>query len=111
MNCFNIREIQSILKRRFFVDLINGHDHRDLLHKTMVNLKFKTNNISAADPNLFIFYNYGVELTPKNRTTEFANFFKNMDTTFNKHSVIYNLIDFLKHSLVLKLVHDVFSNV
>jgi hypothetical protein len=28
MNCFNIREIQSILKRRFYTDLINTQDRK-----------------------------------------------------------------------------------
>lgn len=68
MNCFNIREIQSLLKKRFFVDLINSHDHRNLLNKTIVGLKFKTNDLNSANPNLFVFFNYGIELTPKYRS-------------------------------------------
>ena len=28
MNCFNIRELQGILKRKFFTDIINTHDHK-----------------------------------------------------------------------------------
>ena len=43
MNCFNIRELQSMLKRRFFPDLVNTNDHRTMLHNTMVGLRYKTN--------------------------------------------------------------------
>lgn len=70
MNCFNIREIQSLLKRRFFTDLINSHDHKNLIHKTVMDLKFKINE-NHAHPNFFIFYNYGSELTSKNRINTF----------------------------------------
>ena len=31
MNCYNIREIQSILRNKHFVDLLNTADHRDFV--------------------------------------------------------------------------------
>jgi hypothetical protein len=68
MNCFNIREIQSILKRRFFTDLINTHDHHVLLDRTAMGLRFKTNNINTLNNNSNLFYNYGIEFSPKIRT-------------------------------------------
>lgn len=45
MNCFNIRELQSTLKRRFFADLMNSSEHHTLLHKALLNLRFKFNNM------------------------------------------------------------------
>ena len=71
MNCFNIREIQSILKRKFFTDLINSHEHHTLLDKTAMGLRFKTNNVNSINSNIFIFYNYGIEFTPKTRSSYF----------------------------------------
>ena len=68
MNCFNIREIQSILKRRFYTDLINTHDHHTFLDKTAMGLRFKTNSINNTNSNIFIFYNYGIEFSPKVRS-------------------------------------------
>jgi hypothetical protein len=73
MNCFNIREIQAILKRRFFTDLINTNDHHDFLNETMVGLRFKTNNLNSIAPNMFLFHNYGLELTSKNRNTTYVS--------------------------------------
>ncbi len=43
MNCFNIREAESLLKRRFFTDLINSKDQHILLNKTAIGLRFKLN--------------------------------------------------------------------
>jgi hypothetical protein len=62
MNCFNIRELQGILKRKFFVDLINTHDHRNLSNQTMLALRFKLNNnlnnfIEQSDNQRFLRFN------------------------------------------------------
>jgi hypothetical protein len=75
MNCFNIREVQSILKKRFYTDLINTHDYHTFLDKTAMGLRFKTNNINNINSNIFVFYNYGLEFTPKIRTNSY--FFNN----------------------------------
>jgi len=72
MNCFNIREIQSILKRRFYTDLINTHDHHTFLDKTAMGLRFKTNSINNTNSNIFIFYNYGIEFSPKVRSNVYT---------------------------------------
>ena len=46
MNCFNIREVQSLLKRKFFVDMINTHEYKSLLNNSMISLKYKTNDLN-----------------------------------------------------------------
>ena len=94
MNCFNIREIQSILKRKFFTDLINTHEHHTLLDKTAMGLRFKTNNFNTLNSNVFVFYNYGIEFSPKIRSNYF--FSNNINFTnisyFNNTSYFYLLI-------------------
>jgi len=94
MNCFNIREIQSILKRKFFTDLINTHEHHTLLDKTAMGLRFKTNNINLINSNIFIFYNYGIEFAPKIRSNYFFNNeMNNSNATFlNNFSYFYLLV-------------------
>jgi hypothetical protein len=57
MNCFNIRELQGILKRRFFTDLINSHDHKELLNSTMIGLKYKTGGSANINLDTTLFYN------------------------------------------------------
>lgn len=69
MNCFNIREVQSLLKRRFFVDLINSNDHHDLLDQTMLGLRFKTNNLNSLNSHVMLHNNFGLTPTPKSRFT------------------------------------------
>ena len=73
MNCFNIRELQGILKRRFFTDLVNTNDFRDLMDTSMVGLRFKTNNNIAGTPNSFAFYNFGITTSSKAKSSSFLS--------------------------------------
>ena len=60
MNCFNIRELQGILKRKFFADLVNTSDFRQLLDSSMIGLRFKTGDLHTTTPNSILFYNCGL---------------------------------------------------
>lgn len=62
MNCFNIREAQSLLKREFFTDLVNSNDHRDLLTSTMINYRYKAGSKTPLEPNFSNFINYGTSI-------------------------------------------------
>lgn len=69
MNCFNIREIQGILKRKFFTDLVNTSDNRSAMDSTLVGMRHKNNmsNILLYDQSLF----YNFDLT---NTSKYKNF-------------------------------------
>jgi hypothetical protein len=60
MNCFNIRELQGVLKRKFFTDLVNSHDHRSILDKSMLGLRYKANSEINLNQDITSFYNYGI---------------------------------------------------
>ena len=73
MNCFNIRELQGVLKRKFFTDLVNTNDHRDFLNQSMVGLRFKSNNSLSITPDLESFFNFGTTTNSKSKTLNFTN--------------------------------------
>jgi hypothetical protein len=60
MNCFNIRELEGILKRKFFPDLINSSDHHQLMESSMIGLRFKINSNDTIRPEQSLFYNFGL---------------------------------------------------
>lgn len=60
MNCYNIREIQALLKGRFFNDFVNVHVHRLFLNDTSIGLRFRVNSIEAVKPSIFLFYRFGI---------------------------------------------------
>jgi len=87
MNCFNIRELQGTLKRKFFTDLVNSNDHREFLNQSMVGLRFKSNNNLAINPDMINFYNFGTTNTPKAKSQSFTNlYYANYATTYNPFS-------------------------
>ena len=65
MNCFNIRELQGILKRKFFTDLVNTSDNHKAMDSTLIGMRHKNNmsNILLYDQSLF--YNFDLTTTSK----------------------------------------------
>jgi hypothetical protein len=91
MNCFNIRELQSILKRKFFTDLFNSHDHRELLGKSMIGLRYTMNNQLNINHDLLSFYQFGTYTEAQNRSAIFTNFYGTTwkNTGINTSSFIF----------------------
>jgi len=83
MNCFNIRELQGILKRRFFNDLVNTTDHKDLLNQTLIGLRYKNNQNLLISPDMISFYNYNLTILPKIKNTIYGNIYSN-NYSFNQ---------------------------
>lgn len=75
MNCFNIRELQGNLKRKFFSDLVNISDHRDFLDSTMIGLRFRTNNELNIYHDTLAFHNLGITTEHKSRTSTLENLY------------------------------------
>jgi hypothetical protein len=73
MKCFNIRELQGILKRKFFTDLVNNHEHRSLMDKTMIGLRYKSNTNINLDNDMLSFYNFGITSQTNNKTNSFMS--------------------------------------
>jgi hypothetical protein len=79
MNCFNIRELQGVLKRKFFTDLINTNDHRDFLDQSIIGLRFKSNNNLATTPDMESFFNLGTTSSSKTKTLSFDTIYSNIN--------------------------------
>ena len=80
MNCFNIRELQGNLKRKFFADLVNVSDHREFLDSTMIGLRFRTNNDLNIYHDTLSFHNLGITNEAKSRSASLNNMY---DYNFN----------------------------
>merc|ERR1711865_1087738 len=96
MNCFNVRELQGNLKRKFFTDLVNSNDHRDFLNQSILGMRFKTNNNLAITPDMEAFYNFGTTTTSKAKTFEFVNVYAGVNTYLSTTvSNLFNPLSFL----------------
>jgi len=52
MNCFNIRELQALLKTRFLSDDKNPHEHFKFARRTVIGLRYKTGGEEVIAPNM-----------------------------------------------------------
>jgi hypothetical protein len=97
MNCFNIRELQGILKRKFFVDLVNSHDHRGILEESMIGMRYKANQSMNTDLDYSVFYNFGLHTTQRKDTNAFS--FGEFKTSPNNRvfidSISCNILNFI----------------
>jgi len=99
MNCFNIREVESLLKSRFFPDLINSHDYRVLINNTTLGLRFKLNNLGVIDNTFLLFNYYGIDKSPKLKTTSY-DFLMNNNIFKNKFIKFVNQLELSPDRLV-----------
>jgi hypothetical protein len=83
MNSFNIRELQSILQRRFFTDLVNTSDHRDMLESLAVTMRFKANSNDFIRPDQSLFYNFGLNNISRTKLSTLLPYNYEIQTTTN----------------------------
>jgi hypothetical protein len=109
MNCFNIRELQGILKRKFFPDLINNSDHHLLMESSMIGLRFKTNSNEVIRPEQSLFYNFGITNLSKQKNLNLIPYMSSSDTSeyFNSTFSMPILSLFLK---LFSFENSVFSS-
>jgi hypothetical protein len=114
MNCFNIRELQGILKRKFFTDLITTNDHRDLLNQTLIGLRYKTNINNTINPDYNVFYNYGTTIIPKNKNMIFNNNYNYLlldnFNSYNSFISLNNFIFYYNINIIIKEFFIYFKN-
>jgi hypothetical protein len=94
MNCFNIRELQSVLKSKFFVDVMSSYEHRDMLSDTMLLVRYKSNQENHIDLDVFNFYNYGLTTSNINKVESLPN------KIFNDGSEKRTFLNLLDHKLL-----------
>ena len=100
MNCFNIRELQGILKRKFFTDLVNSNDHRDLFDKSIIGLRFKNNNQLNINHDMSLFYNFGTTTSAKAKYTLFGNNYSNSNNLTSAYTSMNDFFVKLSERLI-----------
>lgn len=93
MNCFNIRELQSVLKRKFFTDLVSSHDYRDLLTQSMLGLRFKLNSNNLISADTLSFHDFGLKNSDLNKFSSFGSSIKLQETATQNRVTLGNYIN------------------
>lgn len=76
MNCFNIRELQGILKRKFFTDLVNTSDFHAMLDDSSLAVRFKSSDLNTyIDSNTELFYSFGTTTSSKDKNLVYESMY------------------------------------
>ena len=58
MNCFNIRELQTLLRHRYHPELLDDTLHTDFISQTTLSTRFKLFDLSTINPRMALFNEY-----------------------------------------------------
>jgi hypothetical protein len=67
MNCYNIREIQTVLKSKYSPNVFEFDEVRFNLHDTAVGLRYNLGGSDLLGPTLFMYYRNTVTTHPRYR--------------------------------------------
>ena len=73
MNCFNIRELQTLLKNRYHPELLDEKLHTDFLSQTVLNTRFKLFDLSVINPKMSLFSEFSALKTSTSTTQPSVN--------------------------------------
>jgi hypothetical protein len=71
MNCFNIREVQTLLRSKYHPSFIDILEHHNLLEHTALGLRFKLFGFDTTQGNISIIFDYPLSKS----STDRHNFF------------------------------------
>lgn len=78
MNCFNVKELQSVVRKRFFFELFDNNVYNENLNNTLVSLKKKINNLNSLNKG----QTYNIESYFSKNNNFLVNFFLNFNINF-----------------------------
>ena len=100
MNCFNIRELQSVLKRRFFADLMSSYEYKTVFGRTIISLRFKLNSNDLVEHDTTLFHGHGLRAEDLNNVASLED--KVLSNIIMVRSIIVNSVDY---QLLINKIH------
>lgn len=82
MNCFNIREIQTLLKSKYHPDALNVNEYHQFLNDTVIGLRFKLSGLESIEPSTFTSFNYGITNLSMDRDQRYYFELENSTTNY-----------------------------
>ena len=83
MNCFNIREVQTLLRSKYHPSFLDILEHHNLLEYTVIGLRFKLFGLDSINSNMFLSFEHSISKNEMNRDSLYT--FTPKDTTFKSY--------------------------
>lgn len=80
VNCFNFREVQSLLKRKYFFSLLMSGDSHELHDRTLAALRMRAESKGPLTHSKKLFSNYGLRVGSNKRSFYFDSLFNTRST-------------------------------
>jgi hypothetical protein len=104
MNCFNIREIQTLLRSRYHPDRWDSNSHHEFLHETALGLRLKLSNLSTISPNMLMSFEYG--LLSSGNTRDQSYFYKLEDSSTSSSYFLISSFSAMLRDKVLSTLYS-----
>ena len=69
MNCFNIREVQTLLRSKYQPSFLEVLEQHQFLEYTAIGLRFKLFDVNPLDSNMSLAFEHGIYTVSNNRET------------------------------------------
>ena len=85
MNCFNIREIQTLLRSKYHPSFLDILEHHQFLEYTTIGLRFKLFNLDSIGSNMLLSYEHFLNKNSTERNIFYSNFYLNSYENLHKN--------------------------
>jgi heme/copper-type cytochrome/quinol oxidase subunit 1 len=75
MNCFNIREVQTLLRSKYHPSFLDILEHHQLLEHTVIGLRFKLFGLDSINPNMALVFEHSISKSDTNRSSLYSNIY------------------------------------
>lgn len=72
MNCFNIREVQTLLRSKYHPSFLDIVEHHNLLENTVIGMRFKLFGLDSINSNMFLYFEHSLTKTNNNRNSLYS---------------------------------------
>lgn len=72
MNCFNIREVQTLLRSKYHPSFLDIVEHHNLLENTVIGMRFKLFGLDSINSNMFLYFEHSLTKTNSNRNSLYS---------------------------------------
>lgn len=104
MNCFNIREVQTLLRSKYHPSFLDIVEHHQFLENTVIGLRFKLFGLDSIQSNMSLYFEHSVSKTNNNRNSLYSYIH-----TFEKEENIYaELFDIYTQKILNHFYFDTF---
>ena len=112
MNCFNIREVQTLLRSKYHPTFLDVLEHHQLLEYTTIGLRYKLFGLDPISSNMSLAFEHGIYKVPTDRDTFYTlSTLKTENTFYTKPSAnFFNNVYALVYNLLLQYINPTFTN-